>query len=1368
MLISDDRTFGFFLYIVLMKKIIVIFILVTAFQLANASNEMLMSSLFQNYNVSNGLDDEKIHCVFQDSEGWIWIGTDYGVFLFDGYEFETFEFNEVAGSTLKNALIRVIFEDRRGNIWFGTDFQGVFKYSRHNSQLHQYKNQASSHNSVYEIIQDRNNNLWLGTEDGLSYFNPQTEQFEFTLNKSNNELPGNSIRKLFLDQKNRLWVGTNKGIAILDENNVLTETYLTGNQYDERENEIWEIFRNDRGVIWIGTYLGGLYKIDTVAQKSVAVTLDSDVVRSTTVRSITQDNSGDMWFGTRGGLYNLDSNTGKIVRYAYQVDNQYSLIHNSVLDLLIDKKGDLWIGTRNGLSYLNFDRQAFAYLSAKHYDPNKLKNGDVYTIWEDEDDKLWIGTESGGVNIYSPNNNSTEYLTTDDGLSKNCIKAICPDNNGNVLIGTYLGGMNIYNPKTGVCRVFMNDPENAGSISDNEVWSIVRDSRDRIWVGTSKGLDLFDVQSETFQHYDQVDEMGQASMIYEDSRGYLWVYSADKEKLILIKPFDSYKVFDIQSRALCEDVYGNMWMGTLGHGLIKMDSNFEIVERYTTDDGLPNNVLNGLINVNNESLWISSNNGLSRFDIEREEFRNFFSTNGLLNNKFNYGAYHKIKNNCLAFGGKRGVDFVFLDKISRNNYVPPIAITGFRIFNKEVAVSKSGEDAFLKKHISLTDEIVLNYDQNMISFDFTALNYANSNKNKYKYKLEGFDREWNDIGTARLATYTNLDHGEYIFKVVGSNNDNLFNEEGAKLSVVITPPLWKTNWFRGLSILFLLFVVYVIIIMVRNREKIKQELIFERQTARQMKEVDRLKHQFFMNISHEISTPLSLILGPLDKIMSMDIKDRIINTNLELIKRNTVNLKKLVNQLLDYRKLETGNVKLELKKGNLKVFVENIVEAFRFTAEDKGIMLTIKSYQPSVFICFDTDKIEKIVNNLVSNAIKYSRKNGEITVAISSVFADDVENSNYLIPPLDVAQSKYNRYVKIKVTDTGIGIAPDDLSKIFDRFRRIKSSTDVEPQGMGIGLALTKELVKIHNGHLRVRSQIGKGSRFSVFIPFYDEDSECEGGSLNELSDALAEDRSIENSSILSGNQSIVLVVDDNPDLRSFIRSHFEPEYRVIEANNGKEGWTKSLENVPDIVISDVMMPVMNGNDLCRMLKKDERTSHIPVIMLSALGSNENQLAGIDAGADDYLTKPFDIGLLKAKVDNIFSVRKSLRERYSKEMVLKPKDIVLASPNEKFLKKLIDVVEKNIANEELDVEFLAKNMMVSRTQLYRKIGALTDMSPKEFVRELRLNRAAQIVKQNKMNISEVAYSVGFSDVSYFRKCFKDKFGMSASEYKKSH
>ncbi|MCF8358812.1 MAG: response regulator [Prolixibacteraceae bacterium] len=1353
-----------------MRKIILLILFISSSIVTYANNELLLSSLFENYNVSNGLTDEKIHCCIQDSKGWIWIGTDYGILRFDGYDFTPFQIMNETGNILQKTLIRKIFEDERGNIWIGTDFQGLFKYSRDKNTLTQFKSPESLQNTVWDIIKDSNNKLCLGTEGGLTHFNPETEQFELSITKKTSKLlPGTWVRKLFIDKSGRLWVGADKGIAVLNSNNTLEELLLNADSYKDRENEIWEIYQDNDGTIWVGTYLGGLLKYNTQSKTLDKVILDKSNLRSSTVRAIAQDKNDNLWFGTRGGLYNLNATTGETHHYKNDADNRFSLIHNSVLDLMIDKKGDLWVGTRNGLSYLNFDKQAFGYLSSKQYDPNKLNNGDVYVLWEDGQNKLWIGTENGGINIYDPQKKTIEYITVKDGLSKNCIKAICPDNKGNVLIGTYLGGLNIYNPRTGDCKVFLNDPKDPKSISHNEVWAIVNDSKNRIWIGTSKGLDLFDEEKQTFSHYESVGEMGYASMIYEDRRGDLWVFSADKEKVFFIKPFNSYKVFDIQSRAICEDINGNIWMGTLGQGLLKMNSEHEIVANYTIDDGLPNNVLNGLINVNNESLWISSNNGLSKFMIATEEFRNYYSSDGLLNNKFNYGAFQKTQNNSLVFGGKKGVDFVFLDKISRNNYVPPIVITGFRIFNKEVAVSLPGQDGLLTKHISETKEIVLNYDQNMISFDFAALNYTNSQKNKYKYMLEGFDKEWNDIGTSRRATYTNLDHGEYVFKVIGSNNDNVYNEKGAEVAVTIEPPLWKTNWFRILSIFFLLVIVFVVFLMVRNREKLKQELIYERQTAHKVKEIDRLKHQFFMNVSHEIRTPLSLIMGPLDKIMSMNIHDNAVSTNLNLIKRNTVNLEKLVNQLLDYRKLETGNVKNELKKGNLKVFIENIIETFRFTAEDKGISLVFKSDQPICFTWFDEEKIEKILNNLISNAIKYSRRKGEVSISLSSVFADDIVNSNLLIPPLDAESSKYKKYIKIKVTDTGIGIAPDDLPKIFDRFRRIRNNSEVDSQGIGIGLALTKELVKIHDGHLRVRSQIGKGSRFSVFIPFYDENLQADEGEIGEvvLNEAVERNDNDENNNI-NKNRAIILVVDDNQDLRSFIRSHFEPEYNIIEAKQGKDGWKKSLENVPDIVISDVMMPVMNGNELCRKLKKDERTSHIPVIMLSALGSSENQLAGIDAGADDYLTKPFDIGLLKAKVDNIFSIRKSLRERYSKQMVLKPKDVILTSPDEKFLKKLIGIVEKNIANENLDVEFLAKNMLVSRTQLYRKIGALTDMSPKEFVRELRLNRAAQIIGQNKMNISEVAYSVGFCDVAYFRKCFKEKFGVSASSYKKAY
>jgi len=1339
--------------------ITVFFIGQGAFAVTN--NPLIKSSLFENYTVSNGLSDEKIHCVFQDSKGWIWLGTDYGAYRFDGYSFETFSLQDEASQILTNALIRVIYEDSAGVIWIGSDFQGLFQYNRDENTLKQFKNKGFTHNSIWDILEDERHNLWLGTEGGLNYFNPKTSQIEQTFTVANNsKLPGNWIRKLFIDKSNKLWLGTNKGIAIINSSGQIEKTYLTGTNYNERENEVWEIFQDIEGNIWIGTYLGGLIEYNPKLGQFKNIKLVKTNSRAITVRSIIQDKRGDYWFGTRGGLFFMDRVNHYVTAYQNEQDNNFSLIHNSVLDLFIDQKGDLWVGTRSGFSYLNFDKQAFGYLMASEYMPQTLNNGEIYVFWEDDRERLWIGTESGGVNIFDAKNNQIDYLTVDDGLSSNCIKAICPDNRGNVLIGTYLGGLNVYNPRTGTVKVLKHENEDSTSICDNEVWAVVKDSYQRIWIGTSKGIDLFDEKRQQFKHFGKKYGVDWVSMIYEDKLKNLWLFSPDVERMTLVKANQSHKVLNVQSRAMCEDSEGNVWLATLGNGLVKMNHEGKELARYTADDGICNNILNGIINVNNENLWISSNNGISRFNLKTGEIRNYNSSDGLLNNKFNYGAFYKTSKNTLAFGGKQGVDFIFLDKISRNDYIPPIVLTSFKLFNKKIEKSKGG---ILTKDISETQSIVLKYDQNMFSFDFAALNYANSNKNKYKYKLEGFDKDWNDIGTSRVATYTNIDHGEYIFKVMGSNNDNLYNEQGVELAITILPPFWKTWWLRTLAICFLIGLFYLIFMMIQNREKLKQELIYERQTARKIKEVDRLKHQFFMNVSHEIRTPLSLIVGPIDKLLSINLDNEVVTTNLQIIKRNTNNLKKLVNQLLDYRKLETGNLKLDLRKGNLRSFVEEIVESFRNNAEDKGISLEFNAFHSSIFVWFDADKVEKILNNILSNAIKYTPENGNVTTSISIVFIEDIEETNLLIPPLDQEHTPYKKFIKIKITDTGIGISSEDLPRIFDRFRRIEQPDQHQSQqGTGIGLALTKELVKLHNGHLKVRSKLDKGSRFSVYLPF-NEAGEDANAQVTELS---ASKLDILKEGTTQKSQLLALVVDDNPDLREFIKSHFEPEYQVIDAKNGREAWEIALEKIPDIVIADVIMPVMNGNELCKKLKRDERTSHIPVIMLSALSSSENQLAGIDAGADDYLTKPFDVGLLKAKADNLLSIRKALRERYSKEMVLKPKDIILASPDEKFLKRLIAVIEKNISKEFLDVEFLSQNMDVSRTQLYRKIGALTDMAPKEFVKEIRLKRAAQLIVQNKLNISEVAYDVGFNDVSYFRKCFREKYGMSASDYKK--
>lgn len=1023
---------------------------------------------------------------------------------------------------------------------------------------------------------------------------------------------------------------------------------------------------------------------------------------------------------------------------------------------------------------MNFDKQAFGNISSNKFAGQALSHGEVYALWEGYQDDIWIGTENGGINIINFKTNEIDYITREDGLSNNCIKALCYDGNENLLIGTYLGGMNIMNLRTGKISQLSHDPHDNSSLSDNAVWVIKKDSRGRFWVGTDDGLDLFDPSSRTFTRLGSKYDLGNVLMIYEDKKGRIWAYS-ENQKLTMINPDGRTRDFPFKSRTMCDGTGDDLWIGTLGNGLVRFNPENNESRSYTIEQGLCNNIIYGIINIDNRYLWISTINGISRFDIQKEEFKNYYRSDGLLNSQYNYGAYLTEDNNTLVFGGSKGIDFIFLDQLNENLFIPPIVFTDFRIFNEPVPVLPGQiVKNTLPNLISETEHIILDYHQNMISFEFAALNFANSEKNEYQYMLEGFDRNWNKIGNQRKATYTNLDPGDYVLKVIGSNNDKLYNTAGASMKITVLPPFWKTIWFRIILILVLAAVSYAVVVFVANREKLRSQLIFERKSAQKVKELERLKHQFFMNISHEIRTPLSLILGPLERLMKTDMPRQEALSHLDIIHRNTVNLKKLVNQLLDYRRLETGNVKLELKRGNIIAFLQEIYTTFEKYAEERLIQTSFTATRKELTVLFDADKLEKIVNNLMSNALKYTPDEGKVSLSVSQVLADDVDDQLNYIPPFEKNENSEKQFIQIVVKDSGIGIPDALIGKIFNRFMQVNNSVDKKIAGTGIGLSIAKELVILHKGHVHVRSKEGKGTRFTLLIPLIEELQDKYGSPgtnqapMEVKSDAAlmtAASRAVPDN---DNQQPILLVVDDNQDIRTFMSYHFESSYQIVAARDGKEGWEKALEIIPDVIIADIMMPVMDGKEFCRKIKKDERTSHIPLVMLTALTSSENQMAGLDAGADDYIVKPFDISLLKARIDNLISIRKGLRERYSREMLLQPKNVMLTSPDEKFLKKVIQVIEKNLDDAEFDVDKMAVLIGVSRTQLYRKIAALTNMTAKEFVRDIRLKRAAQLIVQDKLTISEIALQTGFNDISYFRKCFKDSFGMNASDYLKKH
>ena len=1327
-----------------------------------AQNEMSFDSFSQ----ENGLPSNQIQNIFQDRKGWMWFGTSQGLSRFDGYQFVNFLNSEDDSLSLRGTLVRIICEDRQGNLLVGTENGGLNVFDRELEVFyHPYENHPLFKNkdvSVNDIQEDAEGHLWLATNQGVLRVDTLGDITADSPpgNVLSVSLQGEFVRVLQFDRNGKLWAGTNTGVFIINPENLSVELFAL--PFSEQQDEIWEIFQDPEGRIWIGSYSNGAFLVDPVSRKVQPIKLKPEYERTETVRSISVGAFGNYWIGTRGGLYVYDKNDGTTTFYRHDDREQTSLINNSVLDILHDRRGETWIGTRGGLNLLAKSKQAFLNFSSHPSDENDkyLNSSIVYAFWIDDENRIWIGTEDGGVNIYDPKTESYTYLMArpndPNSISRNCVKAFQDDRRGNLWIGTFLGGIDVLDLDTRQIKHYKANPSRMGSLADNRIWDFLLDHDGNIWIATSSGVDRFDWKTERFIHYPQLAGEEQVNWIEQDSYNNIWL-GTNNEVIVYHDESKAMTRFDEHSRSFLEDSAGRFWITTLDRGIAQYSSVTGAVRYYNVEDGLSNNQALCMLEDNNQNIWISTSNGLSKFDPVNETFQNYTSKDGLRNNQFSYGAAYKTAGGHLLFGGVSGFNIFNPSEVKSGDKDVPLVLTDFRIFNKKVEIG-SGKKPILKKSISETSHLILPYDQNVFTLEFAALNFVNSENNLYRYYLEGFDKDWNEPSKSRTATYTNLNPDEYILHikrfVPGSD------EAGSDLQLPITvlPPFWRTVWFRVLILAVIGILIYFLVQFFLYREKIKNELILERMKARKLHELDMLKLKFFTNISHEIRTPLTLILTPLEKLIGQKLPPEDVRAHLDIMYRNTKHLDRLISQLLDFRKLESGNLKLELRQGDIVEFVSDVVESFQPYAEEKGIQLKFKTLKKHLITKFDTDKIEKILNNLLTNAFKFTDKDGRISVNLSLVFdgsEEDLSNEN-----------SDREFIEITVRDTGQGISQTHASKIFNRF--FQANEKQVQTGAGIGLSFVKELVKLHRGEIFVVSKPGKGSKFTFRIPY--EKESADETAVNGVEQPLPESIDVDDDVrvVDSLNSRIMLVVEDNPDVRTLIRSHFASKYQVLEAGDGREGWNLALEAVPDVIVSDVLMPDVDGYEFCRKVKKDERTSHIPVLLLTALHSKEHEIKGLSSGADDFITKPFDLSILQTKIDNMLSIRDSLKQKYSGEITLQPRNIVISSPEEKFLQKAVEVVENNIADTELDIERFAQEVGVSRMQLYRKLNALTDMTVKEFIRSIRLKRATQLIMQEKMTVSEIAYGVGFRDLSHFRKCFRQMYGMTATEYRQKN
>lgn len=1347
---------------------IIIIVLVKTGILSQACHAQNNNEVFSKLSVEQGLSSVTVTSILKDSRGYLWAGTEDGLNRYNGYEFKIYRNNPSDSVSLLRNRILSLYEDSNNTLWVSFGGGGLQYYDR---KLDAFKrvpgcdttiiksikedgqkrlwiagtavrsldlktNKWKDHSHLFPekeqivaIEQARTDEYWVTSEQSLYKWNAVTGQVKAYRHDPNDEnsLSCNSIYTSLMDGKGNLWIATRGGG--LDKYEAATNSFLHFRQSERKENgPLVNVIRSlclDGDYLWLGTENGGLSRLNTTTNKFTHYTSDKNFPRGlndNSIWSLYKDEAGSLWIGTFSfGICVIDPYKDKFSTLRIPLKN------NIVNGIFEDSRKRLWLGTEGGVVLVENDDVSY-YLSEP---TKKSQNGiPVLTIFEDLQSRIWIGTWSDGVFFFNEEKRRFEQFATvgasKQDLSNEHVYTIHQDSRDqSLLIGSFLGLNVLADPdKKDIFKVI--DSTKSIIAPHNNLKTILEDRQSDIWVGTCNGLKL---------------------------------YSREKRELVSLFSEGDKSKNDLQSIVFClfEDSNGNLWAGAES-GLYQIQSTSQF-KRYTVADGLSNHSIMAILEDDKGQLWLSTGNGLSVFKPESQTFRNYDASDGLFVNGFKANSRLKGEDGMFYFGGSDGVISFDPSRIEDNPNPPMIALEGIRIYNAPLKIN--GEDSILRQHISETKEITLSYDANIISIDFVALNFSASNKNQYAYRLKGFDQNWNYVGSSRSATYTNLDPGHYVFEVKAANNDGAWSKEPAQLAIFIQPPWWKTPLAYAVYVIAVLGLFYLFRKLVLMREQYINDIKLERIRSENIERLNQAKLQFFTNISHEFRTPLTLILGPLQNLLDSTAIDEAVHSKLLTVKLNVNRLHRLVNQLLDFRKAESGNMKIVAMEADMVSFIREIKLSFNHLAEEMNINFQFRHPDREMMAWFDHDQLEKVIFNLLSNAFKNTGDGGKIAIDLS----EDKE------------------HIRIVVEDTGKGIKASHLGNIFQAFFSYEKGR--LPTGTGIGLALSKSLVELHHGSIVAESEEGQYSKFTITLlrgnshfklteiaPSF---LECDGSfKLNEvLFGSMGRPRTGEaRSGDLCGDLSsdwkahTVLVVDDNKEVGAFLASILQPEYNVRLASDGKEALKMTEKYMPDLILSDVMMPEMDGIRLCRQLKENSKTSNIPLIFLTARTSSGYQLEGLEHGASDYITKPFDSRVLLLKIKNALHASKQGVPAFpeNKYADIEPSHVKLSTKDELFIQAALKSIEGNMENTEYSVNDLCMDVGMSKATLFRKLKALTGKSANEFIRTIRLKRAAQLFSQNGFSVSEVAYKVGFNDPKYFRICFKKLFKVSPSQY----
>lgn len=1319
--------------------------------------------VFKKIGLADGLSNGRVTSIVKEKDGFVWIATKNGLNRYDGLEFKVYN---KQNSNIGSNDISDLFIDSNNRLWVATLGGGLNLYNAQLDEFIIFKNQPNNKasipsNHVNTIYEDNRGKLWLGTEAGLSSFSNGVFK-SFSHEDGPNAISHNSVTSICQSQDSGLWVGTFGGG--LNKFSFYNERF---EQIDAGTGMLTAYIHSlaclADGQLLVGTSGGGLLALN-ITTKSFSkylgetIKIDQEV---NIVRSIAHDGEGNLWVGTDGnGIYKIENPTGTrpvVAHYMYNAQLQSSLSGNAVYEIMEDGDANIWIGTAwNGVNILNRSQNfEFFFSDIKGENPSP-----VLSLYKSED-KLFLGLDGNGLTVFNTISNEVKYFNRNlkTAIGGNYIQHILEGGQGDFWLGSFANGLIHFNESNGSYRQYKFNPKDSSSLSYNDVRYLLKEADGGLWVATwGGGLNYFDPRTKSFRYFRE--SAGNTKAINSDNvislqrdNDKIWVATFGGG-LDLFDPdtgvFSHFEHSETDSNtpssnnifSLYKDSRGYLWIGTSGEGINRFDPETGKFDRFEHKENIRYATVTGIVEDDSGNIWFSTKDGIFNFDYAQNQFNSFPNLSG----EFHINSVFKDGQGQLYFGGINGVLKFDPEAITYENKQPKVKLTNFKLFNKATPI---GPDQILKQNIAFEEELVLRHNLDVITFEFAALNFPFSQGCEYAIKMENFDDDWRTIGKDRTATFTNLAPGDYTFKVKSRLPGAEWGSDFTAIKLQILTPFWLRWWAFALYALLIIGLFYLFRKYIVAWEQMKANLQLEKLTHEKDTELYNLKQQFFTNISHEIRTPVTLILSSINRLVESVPNEKGYKTDtFGVIKRHSNRLLNLVNELLDFKKFDIREITLNITEGDWLEFCREVQLSFSELAFQKNIELKFSSSLSKIPLWFDKNQMEKVLYNLLSNAFKFTEKGGiiEVEVLANSAFAE------------------------LRVKDTGVGVSEKKLSKIFNRFYQSDNSQDIEDKGFGLGLSIAKEVVELHHGSIDVESEKGVGSTFIIKLKrgndHFTDDEMGEAYDSELLENYLLEHSTAEtiepHSEELFGKT--LLIIEDNPDIRKYLVGLFVKDCKVIEAQNGQEGFKRANTFLPDLIVSDIMMPIMDGVSLTRKLKSDMRTSHIPIILLTARASLIHKMEGFDTGADDYITKPFNEALLKQRIKNLIRSRKTLREKFGGEGLFSTSDLAANNTDKAFLDRLIKAIHDHLDSEDLSANFLSKELGMSHSVIYKKTKALTGMTFVEFVRDFKLITAKRLIAENNFTISEASDKVGYADRKYFSRLFKQKFGKNPSDF----